>query len=104
MLKWMLCIFVTFDKDVYSISWSQFEIWIIRLFTMLIVMFFWSLRCNFTNNIDKKSYVKIQNLINCQIQHTLDLSKLQRKLQKNMTINMVNNLIIHISNWLHEME
>jgi hypothetical protein len=47
MLKWMLCIVVPFVKDVYSISWSQFEIWIIRLFTMLIVMFFWSLSCNF---------------------------------------------------------
>jgi hypothetical protein len=38
------------------------------------------------------------------IENTLDLSKLQLKLQKNMTINIVNNLIIHISNWLHEME
>ena len=47
MLKWMLYIVVAFAKDVYSISWSQFEIWIIRLFTMLIVMFFWSLCCNF---------------------------------------------------------
>jgi hypothetical protein len=36
----MLYIVVAFAKDVYSISWSQFEIWIIRLFTMLIVMFF----------------------------------------------------------------
>ena len=50
MLKWMLCIVVAFVKDVYSISWSQFEIWIIRLFTMLIVMFFWSLSCNFDNS------------------------------------------------------
>jgi hypothetical protein len=24
--------------------------------------------------------------------------------RKNMTINMVNNIIIHISNWFHEME
>jgi hypothetical protein len=47
MLKWMLCIGVAFVKDVYSISWSQFEIWIIRLFTMLIVMFFWNLSFNF---------------------------------------------------------
>jgi hypothetical protein len=46
MLKWMLCIVVAFVKDAYSISWSQFEIWIIRLFTMLIVMFFWNLSCN----------------------------------------------------------
>ena len=30
--------------------------------------------------------------------------KLQFKFQKNMTINMVNNIIIHISNWFHEME
>jgi hypothetical protein len=88
MLKWMLCIVVAFVKDVYSISCSQFEIWIIRLFTMLIVMFFTTVNCksakkftpwqirqssaSFANNIDKKSYVKIQNLINCQIQHTLD--------------------------------
>jgi hypothetical protein len=47
MLKWMLCIVVAFAKDFYSISWSQFEIWIVRLLTMLIDMFFWSLSCNF---------------------------------------------------------
>ena len=47
MLKWMLCIVVAFVKDVYSISWSQFEIWIIGLFIMLIVMVFLSLSCNF---------------------------------------------------------
>ena len=46
---WKACFFivVAFVKEAYSISWSQFEIWIIIVFTMLIVMFFWSLRCNF---------------------------------------------------------
>jgi hypothetical protein len=65
MLKWMLCIVVAFVKDVYSISWSQFEIWIIILFTMLIVMFFWSLSCNF----DKSKVCWIWQFIKFEFLH-----------------------------------
>jgi CBS domain containing-hemolysin-like protein len=54
----------------------------------------WQIRqssASFTNNIDKNSYAKIKNLINCQIQHTLDLSKLQLRCLKNVWVNAMTN-------------
>jgi hypothetical protein len=65
MLKWMLCIVAAFVKDVYSISWNQFGIWIIRLFTMFIVMFSEAWVVTLTN----LKCVEFDNLLNIEFLH-----------------------------------